>query len=195
MSKNKDLKNELMVLENIERDSLFKANLTLDKIKELSATIFQCIQEDYDDKRICRLLQISQSQLEMIRQSPQYHESIHQHDNDAEQTRILLRSHKIPVIQALVDKAKSGNVNACKEVLDRIDAKENTGNDILSLQYELAKRLGIVSDNDLATKKIQEAKQITDGMIEAEIVEEDEFEDETAEEKKLRLLKKRLGLP
>jgi hypothetical protein len=103
----------------------------------------------------------------------------------------------MPALEALGKRAAEGNVNAIKELLTRVDTKENTGTDILSLHYELAKRLGIVTAADEANEKIIQARAIQEDMIEAEVVmdEEELFTDESPEERRLRLLKKRLGLP
>lgn len=194
--KKDDISFELVRLENIERDQMFKDNVTLDKIKELSVIIYQCIEDGKDDEQICRLLSLSQSQVDMIKQTPEYNQSIHQHDIDAEVTRTVLRSYKMPALEALGKRAAEGNVNAIKELLTRVDTKENTGQDLLSLHYELAKRLGIVTAADEANEKILEARALAEDIIEVEVIEEDDdFQDECPEERRLRLLKKRLGLP
>jgi hypothetical protein len=206
MSKGKDVTTELLVLESARRDEIFQSDLSIDKIKELSSIIFMCIASGKSDEDITRLTGLSQSQIDYVKTRPEYYRSIHQMDNDAGLTRTLLRAHKVEVTEALINEAKKGNCKAIQIYFDKVDKTDDASNSLQAVYYDLMKRLGIMTNNQQATKRIQSSKEAnaileleasnvdSDGVtIEQDINSDDEtiedFSDETPEEYRVRVLK------
>ncbi len=165
--KNKNQRKELITKDSFVtyteqevRDKVFLHNLPDIKWKHFAAIIYSCVRDGMSDEAISVLTGLTESQIQLVKQTPEFYESIHNLiDKDNEFTKTMLRPHKAKVIKELLKQIETGDTKAMKMYFDLCD-KETDNTDTFQKSFvEFAEQIGLITVDSKRTSKLHKLKQ------------------------------------
>jgi len=190
-------KSELRALEELnlidvnEQDRLFFTKLDDEKIKELAAIVYKIkTTSDFTDSDITELTGLTESQINIIKKSSLYLQSVHGLvSENMNLVQTMLANSVVPITNLLIKQAMAGNMSAMKEFFKLVATQkkqEESSDKALQTIMAIGEAMGLKNANQLATDKIlsdlAKDKDVIDGDFEELRGEDESSVGEHAEE-------------